>query len=85
MDGFSDSTKTTELTFFVRSGILETAPPYQAMRVLFEEYIQGGEFTAKPKAPIFMGTACDVGFLAKIGVGTAKVDVDFEILLVKNE
>ena len=83
--GFSESTKTTELTFFVRSGILETAPPYQAMRVLFEEYIQGGEFTAKPKAPIFMGTACDVGFLAKIGVGTAKVDVDFEILLVKNE
>ena len=82
--GFSDSSKTTELMFFMRQGILDTAAPYQAMRVLFEEYVQGGGFTIEPKAPILIGTACDVGFLAKVDVSTSEVEVDFEILLVKN-
>ena len=76
--------KTTELMFFVRNGILDTSPPYQSMSVLFEEYLEGGQFTLSPKAPILLGTACDVGFLAKVDVGSALVIVDFEILLIEN-
>lgn len=82
--GFSDSAKTTELIFFKREGILDTAAPYEAMRVVFEERLEGGEFTVDPKAPILLGTGCDVGFLAKVNTGTAEVEVDFEILLVQN-
>jgi hypothetical protein len=82
--GFSDSSKTTELIFFKRTGILQSAAPYDAMRVVFEERLEGGEFTVDPAAPILLGTACDVGFLAKVNTGTAAVEVDFEILLVQN-
>ena len=82
--GFSDSTKTTELIFFKREGIMETSPPYQAMRTVFEERLEGGEFTVDPKAPILLGTGCDVGFLGKVNTGTAEIEVDFELLIVDN-
>jgi len=82
--GFSDSSKTTELMFFKREGILDAAAPYEAMRVVFEERMEGGEFTVDPKAPILIGTACDCGFLAKVDTGTSEVEVDFEILLIQN-
>ena len=83
--GFVDATKTTKLLFFKREGIMETAAPYQAMRAVFEERLEGGEFTVEPKAPIYLGTGCDIGFMAKVDTTTAEVELDFEILLVKNE
>lgn len=82
--GFSDSSKTTELIFFKREGILDAAAPYEAMRILFEERLEGGEFTVDPRAPIEIGTGCDCGFMAKVGTGTAAVEVDFEVLLIDN-
>ena len=82
--GFSDSTKTTELIFFKREGILDAAAPYEAMRILFEERLEGGAFTVNPAAPILIGTSCDCGFLAKVNTSTALVEVDFEILLIQN-
>ena len=82
--GFVDSTKTTELIFFKRTGILDAAAPYDAMRVVFEEKAESGEFTIDIKAPILLGGACDVGFLAKVDSTTATVEVDFEILLVQD-
>jgi hypothetical protein len=83
--GFTDSTKVTEILFFKREGIMNTAPPYEAMRIVFEERVEGGEFTIEIKAPILLGSGCDVGFLAKVNAQTAEVDVDFEILLIKDE
>ena len=82
--GFSDASKTTELIFFKREGILDSSAPYEAMRVVFEERLEGGEFTVDPKAPILLGTGCDCGFLAKVNTGSAEVEVDFEILLIQN-
>jgi hypothetical protein len=82
--GFTDSSKTTELIFFKRTGILDTSAPYDAVRIVFEERVEGGEFKVDPKAPILLGTACDCGFMAKVGTGSAEVDVDFEILLIEN-
>ena len=83
--GFSDSTKTTEMLFFKREGILDTAAPYEAMRIVFEEKLEGGEFTIDLKAPIYIGDGgCDCGYMAKVNTGTATVEVDFEILLVED-
>ena len=82
--GFVDSTKITNLLYFKRENILETSAPYSAMRIVFEERKESGEFFVDIKAPILLGSACDVGFLTKVDTGTAEVDVDFELLLVQN-
>lgn len=85
--GFVDSTKITELLLFRREGILKTSAPYDAMRLIFEERVDGGIFDIQLKAPIKLnsdGNGCDVGFMAKIDTGVADVEVDFEILLVEN-
>jgi hypothetical protein len=81
--GFSDTAKVTEVIFFHRTGILQTAAPYDAMRTVFEEKLEGGEFTVDPRSPIgpFVGP-CDIGFMAKIDAGTAAVEVDFELVLI---
>lgn len=82
---FSDATKTTELLFMKREAVLDAAAPYDAMRVVFEERLEGGEGTVDIKAPVasFAGP-CDVMFLAKVNTGTAVVEVDFELLIVDN-
>lgn len=83
---FSDSAKTTEFIFFRRENILETAAPYTAMRAMFSGLVEGGaailEFT-HPIGPV-TGPA-DMGFMAKIDVGTAQVTVNFEYTLVEIE
>lgn len=80
---FSDSSKVTNILFFRRTGILQTAPPYDAMRVLIEERLEGGESTLPIVGPIgpIQGPA-DIGWMARVDTGTAEVDVDFEILVV---
>jgi hypothetical protein len=85
--GFVDSTKVTELLLFRREGILKTSAPYDAMRLLFEERVEGGIFDIQLKAPIKLnsdGNGCDVGFMAKVDTGTSDVEINFEILLVQN-
>ena len=82
--GFTDGTKITEILFFKREGILKTVAPYDAMRIVFDATLEGGEFTHEPKAPLLIGTGCDCGFMAKVNQGTANVQVDFEILLIQN-
>jgi hypothetical protein len=79
---FTDSTKTTDLIFFKREGILDASPPYESMRILFEERISGGESSWKPTAPIKLTGPADIGFLAKVDTNPAEVDVDFELMLV---
>lgn len=81
----TESTKDTDVLMFQRQGILDSAAPYQAMRIVLE---LGGIATAvniRPKTP--MGPfpeLTDIGFMAKVATGTGEVDVDFEILLVKD-
>lgn len=82
--GFVDSSKVTELLFFKREGILETAAPYTAMRLMFEERVQGNSFVITLKSPLKIGTGCDCGFMAKVDTGSADCEVDFEILLIDN-
>jgi hypothetical protein len=79
---FADTSKTTELIFFQRTGILQTAAPYDAMRILYEEKFAGGEATLNPRSPMTIAGPADIGFMAKINTGTATVECDFEILLV---
>lgn len=80
-----DSTKSVDLIFFKREGILKTAAPYDAMRIVFELGGVSGEETIIPKAPLAVFPALtDIGFMAQVSSGTADVDVDFEILLVDN-
>ena len=82
--GFTDSSKTTTLLFFQRTNILQTSAPYDAMRVVFEERVEGGEFTIDIDAPLAFVGPCDIGYMAMVNTGTAEVDVDFELLLVQD-
>lgn len=80
----TDSGKTTDIIFFKRASILDTAAPYEAMRVVFSEQIGAGGATAvKPKIPVdgLVGP-CDVGYMAKVDTGTASIEIGFQLLLV---
>jgi len=80
---FSDSTKITELSFFQRQNILETAAPFTAMRLVFDALLEGGNSPINPKSPIGPFPALtDIGFMANVDVSTASVNVDIEILQV---
>lgn len=79
-----DTNKSTDLVFFQRGGIDETSAPYTAMRAksVLVGLTSNAELQGKnvPLGP-FAGP-CDIGFLAKVGTGTASVAVEFEIFLV---
>ena len=78
-----DSTKSSDLLFFQRTGAGAAAVPYDAMRVVFELGGVSNDRTIKPRYPYgpFVGP-CDLGFMAKVASGTAAVVVDFEVWLV---
>lgn len=80
----TDAAKTTEVTFFRRSNILETAAPYTAMREQVNFFVAGGAQEEAYFAPLGPFPALtDIGCLAKVDAGTAQVNVDFEILLYR--
>lgn len=81
---FADSTKTTETVMFQRESILDTAAPYEAMRVLADLSQEGGETDLPLRSPIKINGETDVGFMSKVNTSTAEVDVEFEILLVQD-
>lgn len=80
--GTVDSNKTVNIAFFQRKNILETAPPYTAMRLITEMKGISGPFSLLITTPVngFTGP-CDIGFMAKTPSGTGDITVDFEILL----
>ena len=76
-----DSSKSVDLLFFQRQGILDAAAPYEAMRMVMRFSGVSGEERFQPYSPLGPYPACtDIGFMAK-GASTPAVDVDFEILL----
>ena len=77
----TDATKTTDVLLFNRTGILQTAAPYDAMRNKFNFSISGGVQEIVFASPIRFAGPCDLGFMAKVDVGTAAVSVDFEIVV----
>jgi len=81
---FTDSTKRTDVLCFRRGGVLITAAPFEAMRLVFETQARGSEEEVTFGLPVRFPENTDVGFMAKVDSGTAEVDVDFELLLIRN-
>jgi len=79
----TDSSKSTDIVFFQRTSILQTAEPYDAMRVVFDIKSTEAFVDFAPRAPLgpFVGP-CDLGFMAKVSSTTSEVSVDFELLVV---
>lgn len=81
----AEATKVVDAIFFKREGILKTAPPYDAMKIVYEIAGITNVRVIKPVSPSYPFPALtDIGFMAKVASGTADVDVDFEILLIKD-
>lgn len=79
---FTDSTKTTDLVFFKRDNILATSPPYDPMRAQLDVRVQGAGRSINFEAPLGpFGPLTDIGFLGRVGTGSAETSVDFEIWL----
>ena len=83
-DIFTDSSKTTDVLLFKRDSILETSAPYEGMRVQYEVSLKGGQSHIEWDNPLKFDALTDVGFMAKVDTGTAKVVTEFELMLVEN-
>ena len=77
-----DSNKTVDIGLYRRTGVTQTAAPYDAMRLIMEQNGVSGIAPFRPDVPIngFEGP-CDIGFMAK-AAQAASVTVDFELILV---
>jgi hypothetical protein len=83
---FVDSVKVADVFFFKRDNANDTTTPFAGvMRLVERELGVVGGFSVifkTPKGP-FVGP-CDVGFMAKVGTGTADVSVEFELIIIDN-
>lgn len=81
-----DSGKTIDLIFFSRTNIQQTSAPYDAMRAQsVVSGVSGGSIETFGSVDIPFGPyvgPTDLGFMAKVTAGTAKVAVEFEIFVL---
>lgn len=72
----------SNIVMFERSGILQSAPPYDAMTLIqeFPSFSGNQQFTFDP--PIRINELTDVGFLAKTATSTTDVAVAFDCIEV---
>jgi hypothetical protein len=72
----------SNIVMFERSGILQSAPPYDAMILIkeFPHFSGHAQFTFDP--PIRINELTDVGFLAKTATSTTDVAVAFDCIEV---
>ena len=85
-DFIIDTSKTSDLIFFHRGGINETAAPYTSMRAKAVFAGIGQEVVTLQGKTIPFGPftgPCDIGFMAKVNTSTASVTCEFEIFLVQ--
>ena len=78
----TDALKSTTVILVQRQGILDTAAPYHAFRLIGQLGGIAGSQTLEPDVaygPYPAGT--DLGFFAKVSTGTGEVDIDYEIFL----
>jgi len=78
-----NANKTVDFTFFKRENILETAAPYSAMRLAFQEIGLTQPFNRKFSDPLVFPELTDVGVMAQ-GQQSPEVTADFNILLIDN-
>lgn len=81
---FTDGTKTTKLILFRRESILDTSPPYEAMRMLRSDELSGGTVDKHYDGGLKIIGPADVGFMAEVDAGSAQVVVDFDLLLLED-
>lgn len=74
----SDEANKTNLVMFKRSGILQTAAPYDGMQLILEFPSLSGIEMLTYDPPIRIEQLSDVGFLAKSDSGTISVSVGFD-------
>jgi len=87
LQGFTlavETNKPLDVVFLKRGSILDTAAPYQAMRVFSEVKGLEGTFTEDFKYPMKFDELTDIGAMAKVSTGSAKVSIDMELILVEN-
>lgn len=81
----SDTSKPTHVILFSRENILETAAPYSSMNAKLEIDAAAGGNDIQFMAPLGpFPELSEFGFMGKVDTGTAEVDVNMEIILVKN-
>jgi hypothetical protein len=74
----SDEANKTNVVMFKRSGILQTAAPYDGMQLIAEFPSLSGTEILTYDPPIRIEQLSDVGFLAKSNSGTIDVSVGFD-------
>lgn len=77
-----EANKAVDVFFFKRENILETAAPYTAMRA--QQTYTGQSSAIDVRRRAFLGpfpALTDVGFMAKVATGTAKVNCAFDVIL----
>ena len=81
-----DSSKSADVMFVQRQDANDVTTPFTSFR-LVEEFIgvAGAGSGLSPDSPLGSFPAfTDIGWMGKIGTGTADISVDFEILLIKD-
>lgn len=79
-----ESNKSVSLLMFKREGILDTAAPYDAMRLQMQLGLTSGNVDLHPACAYGpYPELTDIGFMAAASA-SAECDVDFEIVLVDN-
>jgi hypothetical protein len=80
-----DQAKSTDILILQRSGILDSAAPYQPIKKV-QEFIGVSSANAVTfDIPIRFPELTDIGVLAKVSNGTGAVSVDMEILMLEAE
>ena len=78
-----DSTKVADVLLFSRQNAIQESPPYSSVTMLGELSSISGAETVLPWAPFGpFPPLTDIGILAKISVGSAELDVHFEVILI---
>lgn len=81
-----ETTKIVDAIFFKRENILQTSPPYSAMRAQLEATgLSDFGYVFLPKSMASeLPELTDIGFMAKVSSGIADVSIEMEILLIDN-
>ncbi len=81
----TDSAKITDILLFVRTGILQTAAPYDAMRSIHNEELKGGTNPLGIQGSIKVPGESDIGWMAKVDSGSGVgVHIRFSFLLIED-
>ena len=78
----SNADKKANIVFYQRSGILQTAAPYDVMQLINEFPQSAGLFDLRFDPPLYFPPLTDFGFLASVAASTVDVSVAFDVIEV---